>query len=51
MASEIFVNTGYSNGLLPDSTKPLPEPMLTSNYKGPGAFYFTLGTQATIVHE
>ena len=24
-----LVNTGLSNGLLPDSTKPLPEPMLT----------------------
>ena len=25
----ILVNTGSGNGLLPDSTKPLPEPMLT----------------------
>ena len=30
MASEILVNTGSGNGLLPDGTKPLPEPMLTS---------------------
>ena len=29
MAAEIWVNTGSGNGLLPDSTKPLPEPMLT----------------------
>ena len=29
MALEILVNTGSGNGLLPDGTKPLPEPMLT----------------------
>ena len=28
MATEIWVNIGSGNGLLPDSTKPLPEPML-----------------------
>ena len=28
MALEILVNTGSGNGLLPDGTKPLPEPML-----------------------
>ena len=26
------VNIGSSNGLVPDSTKPLPEPMLTKFY-------------------
>ena len=26
---EIWVNIGSGNGLLPDGTKPLPEPMLT----------------------
>ena len=26
---EIWVNTGSGNGLLPDGTKPLPEPVLT----------------------
>ena len=26
MASDILVNTGSGNGLLPDGTKPLPEP-------------------------
>ena len=31
MATEIWVNTGSGNGLLPDSTKPLPEPMLTDH--------------------
>ena len=29
MSSEIFLNIGSGNGLLPDNTKPLPEPMLT----------------------
>ena len=29
MASENLVNIGSGNGLLPDSTKPLPEPVLT----------------------
>ena len=27
-ATEIWVNIGSGNGLLPDGTKPLPEPML-----------------------
>ena len=26
---QIWVNIGSGNGLLPDGTKPLPEPMLT----------------------
>ena len=26
---EIWVNIGSGNGLVPDGTKPLPEPMLT----------------------
>ena len=30
MALEILVNSGWGNGLLPDGTKPLPEPLLTS---------------------
>ena len=29
MATWILVNTGSGNGLLPDGTKPLPEPVLT----------------------
>ena len=29
---EIWVNIGSGNGLLPDGTKPLPDPMLTSYY-------------------
>ena len=31
MATEIWVNIGSGNGLLPNSTKPLPEPMLTDH--------------------
>ena len=33
MATEIWVNIGSGNGLLPDGTKPLPEPMLTGGQK------------------
>ena len=33
-----MVNTGSSNGLLPDSTKPLPEPMLTYYQLNPVTF-------------
>ena len=29
MAKENWVNIGSGNGLLPDGTKPSPEPMLT----------------------
>ena len=29
MAVGVLVNTDSGNGLLPDGTKPLPEPMLT----------------------
>ena len=31
MATEIWVNMGSGNGLLPDGTKPLPEPMWTDH--------------------
>ena len=32
MVTEIWVNFGSGNGLLPDGTKPLPEPMLTDHH-------------------
>ena len=32
MVTETWVNIGLGNGLLPDGTKPLPEPILT-NYQ------------------
>ena len=38
MATWNLVNIGSGNGLLPDRTKPLPEPMLTYHWWGPLAF-------------
>ena len=38
MATEIWVNIGSGNGLLPDGTKPLPEPMLTDPQWNPVTF-------------
>ena len=35
MAAEIWVNIGSGNGLLPDDTKPLPEPVLTDHQWSP----------------
>ena len=35
MTTEIWVNFGSGNGLLPDGTKPLPEPMLTNHQRSP----------------
>ena len=35
MATEIWVNIGSGNGLLPDGTKPLPEPMLSDHQLNP----------------
>ena len=37
MATDMLVNIGSSNGLLPDSAKPLPEAMLT-HQQGPVTF-------------
>ena len=36
--AEILVNISSGNGLLPDSTKPLPEPMLTDHQWSPVTF-------------
>ena len=36
--AEIWVNIGSGNGLLPDGTKPLPEPMLTDHQQSPVIF-------------
>ena len=38
MATEIWVNIVSGNGLLPDGTKPLPEPMLTFYHLSPVTF-------------
>ena len=42
MATEIWVNIGSGNGLLPDGTKPLPEPMLTFHNLSPVTFILGL---------
>ena len=57
MATEIWVNIGTGNGMLPDDTKPLPEPMLTSNQCGSVASWqpfesiFTASAKATILYN
>ena len=38
MATEIWVNIGLGNSLLPDGTKPFPEPMLTEHHWIPVTF-------------
>ena len=38
MASAVLVNTGLGSGLLPDITKPLPEPVLPHHQRDPLAF-------------
>ena len=38
MATKIWVNIGSGNGLLPDGTKPLPEPMLTNPQRSQVSF-------------
>ena len=43
--TEIWVNTGSGNGLLPDGTKPLPGPMLTTGYWHPPKCNFTENAQ------
>ena len=35
---KIYVNIGSGSGLLPDGTKPLPEPMLSNDQWGVAAF-------------
>ena len=35
MVTKIWVNIGSGSGLLPDGTKPLPEPMLTDHQQSP----------------
>ena len=38
MVTQIWVNVGSGNGLLPDGTNPLPEPMLTDHQWSPVTF-------------
>ena len=41
MTTKILINNGSDNGLLPDGTKPLPEPMLTRDFWHPSQCNFT----------
>ena len=44
MLTQIWVNIGSGNGLLPDGIKPLPEPMLTNHqYSAMGDWNEILG--------
>ena len=56
MTTEISVNIGSGNGLLPDGTKPLPKPMLTSDSLAPVVFClpeinFTADAQAILYNS
>ena len=55
MVIQIWFNIGVGNGLLPDGTKPLFEPMLTSQYyqvlwHSPES-NFTVSTQANTLYN
>ena len=52
MTTQILVNIGSGNGLLPDGTKPLPDSMLTYRKSGPVTYKgnFTKDTPA-VIHE
>ena len=45
MATEIWVNIGSGNGLLPDGTKPLPEPLLNDHQWSPVKIYIRASSQ------
>ena len=47
---QIWVNIGSGNGLLPDGTKPLPEPMLTDHQWSPVTFKLGQRDASTINH-
>ena len=51
MATQIWVNIGTGNDLLPDGTKPLPEPMLTYHKYGPVAITQELFYNKYLSHQ
>ena len=51
MGTEILVNIGSGNGLLPDGTKPLPEPMLTDHQWCPVTFIFGKFHKRCLKHQ
>ena len=54
MATSIWVNIGSGIGLVPDGTKPIPEPVLLLNnevlWHSPES-YFTMSAQGTIMYN
>ena len=51
MATQIWANIGSSNGLLPDGTKPLPEPTLTYGLITKGILWHSPESSFTSAHE
>ena len=51
MARAIWVNIGSGNGLMPDGTKPLPEPVLTYHKYGPVAITQELFYNKYLSHQ
>ena len=52
MTTVILINIGLCNGLLPDGTKPLPEPMLSSiRYWHIHLMAIITGNTEDIIHE
>ena len=51
MATEIWVNIGSGNGLLPDGTKPLPKPMLTYHQWRPVTFILGWFNKRCLNHQ
>ena len=51
MVTEIWVNIGSGNGLLPDGTKPLSEPMLTDHQQSPVTFILGLFHKRCLNHQ
>ena len=47
----IWVNIGSGNGLLPDGTKPLPEPMLTDHQWSPVTFILEKFLKRCLNHQ
>ena len=48
---QILVNDGSDNDLLPGGTKPLPEPMLSRNYRHPSQYNFTENAQDMLANS
>ena len=51
MTTENWAKIGSGNGLLPDGTKPLPEPMLTYHEYGPVAITQVLSYNKYLSHQ